>query len=308
MLKKTWRRSSSPAMWAVALGLVVPTLVEAQTQLLPLAPIQRERVPCPMEDPVYGLYRHQYFGYFPTCWRSFPQGWGCPSPEAPNLALEFQRQPRDKPPESFPDEMERGPAPIPGEPDAPPGRNPLPPLPGGDPPPFDIDTAPGPRDNRPRMPEIPSVPALPGGRAPGDTGAPPPRTSRNESSQAVPAAPGVTDQPNDLAAPLLALPDPVEAPTGATATEPGLDPRRNPAAPIDLPGAPTGAIAPMPASSRPGMNPSPSPMRNPNSSAGATASALAPIAVAPVAMPVQAPQRRGPLSTLFGGMTSRLRR
>ena len=37
-----------------------------ETQLFPLAPIQRERVPCPMEDPVYGLYRHQYFtAYFP---------------------------------------------------------------------------------------------------------------------------------------------------------------------------------------------------------------------------------------------------
>src|SRR5438105_15280655 len=80
MLKRTWRRSSSPAVWAVALVLGAPALVRAQTQLFPLAPIQRQRVPCPLEDPVYGLYRHQYYGYFPTCWRQFPPGWGCPSP------------------------------------------------------------------------------------------------------------------------------------------------------------------------------------------------------------------------------------
>ena len=71
-----------------------PAFVQAQTELFPLAPIKRERVPCPMEDPVYGLYRHQYFGYYPTCWRAFPPGWGCPSPEAPNPALEFQRRNR----------------------------------------------------------------------------------------------------------------------------------------------------------------------------------------------------------------------
>src|SRR5262245_19163709 len=105
MLMMTWRRLRSPAMWAVALGLGMPALVQAQTELFPLAPITRERVPCPMEDPVYGLHRQQYYGYFPTCWRPFPPGWGCPSPEAPNLVRAFQEQPRDKPPESFePDE------------------------------------------------------------------------------------------------------------------------------------------------------------------------------------------------------------
>jgi hypothetical protein len=72
MLKSTWRRLSSPAVWSVVLTLGVPALVEAQTQLFPLAPIQRQRVPCPMEDPVYGQYRQQYFGYFPTCWRYCP--------------------------------------------------------------------------------------------------------------------------------------------------------------------------------------------------------------------------------------------
>src|SRR4029077_19114019 len=67
MIKRTWMRSSSPAVWAMVLTLGVPALVQAQTQLFPLAPIQRQRPPCPMEDPVYGLYRQQYFGYFSTC-------------------------------------------------------------------------------------------------------------------------------------------------------------------------------------------------------------------------------------------------
>ena len=43
MLKRTWRRSSSPAVWSVVLTLGVPALVQAQTQLFPLAPIQRQR-------------------------------------------------------------------------------------------------------------------------------------------------------------------------------------------------------------------------------------------------------------------------
>ena len=40
--------------------------------------------PCRQELPVFHAYRHQFYGYHPTCWRRFPPGWGCPSPEAPN--------------------------------------------------------------------------------------------------------------------------------------------------------------------------------------------------------------------------------
>ena len=81
--------------WAVAgaLAFIVstPALAHAQQSgLFPLAPIQRQRTPCPMEDPVYRMYRQQYFGYHPTCWRRFPPGWGCPSPEAPNPAASFR--------------------------------------------------------------------------------------------------------------------------------------------------------------------------------------------------------------------------
>ena len=99
MLINSRRRLRSPAAWALVVVLGVPALVEAQQSgLFPNAPIDRERVPCPHEDPVYRLYRHQYFGYHPTCWRRFPEGWGCPSPEAPNVAQAFRDQPRDAPP------------------------------------------------------------------------------------------------------------------------------------------------------------------------------------------------------------------
>src|SRR4051794_41752520 len=99
MLKRSWRGMRSPAVWAIAMVVIAPTVASAQQSgIFPLHPIKRERVPCPMEDPVYGLYRHEYFGYHPTCWRRFPPGWGCPSPEAPNAAAEVQKRPRDPAP------------------------------------------------------------------------------------------------------------------------------------------------------------------------------------------------------------------
>src|SRR6478672_6376740 len=96
MLTKSGGRLRSPAVWALALILSAPALVQAQQSgLMPLRNIKRERVPCPLEDPVYGLYRHEFFGYHPTCWRRFPAGWGCPSPDAPNAAQSFKEIPRD---------------------------------------------------------------------------------------------------------------------------------------------------------------------------------------------------------------------
>src|SRR5262249_4029368 len=74
--------------------------VEAQqTGLFPLAPIRRQRVPCDQEDPTYKIYKHQYFGYHPTCWRTFPAGWGCPSAEAPNKEQSFRALPPGNVPE-----------------------------------------------------------------------------------------------------------------------------------------------------------------------------------------------------------------
>ncbi|WP_422930338.1 hypothetical protein [Singulisphaera sp. PoT] len=156
MLRKLRALVLSPGAWAAALVLGTPWLAQAQQSgLFPLAPIQRERVPCPAEDPVYELYRREYFGYHPTCWRPFPAGWGCPTPLAANVAQEFKERPRGKPPEIGMDELEgEGPpgdmGPDPGaEPESPPPaqNGGKPPLPSGRSP-FELDT--GPTDPNPK--------------------------------------------------------------------------------------------------------------------------------------------------------------
>jgi hypothetical protein len=230
---------------AVALG--APALAHAQQGgLFPLAPIRRERVPCAAEDPVYRLYRHEYFGYHPTCWRRFPAGWGCPSPEAPNAAAEFERE-KLQVPETPP--AEPGPETEPGagrEGEMAPGRggpttpspNVLPPLPPAERSPFDLDIPAAPRPGRPAAPGG-DRPAAPEGRAPnspgGDAGAadaprvrdrggpdltPPAPNPPGGSGAYEPSAPGpgaAADQP------LLALPDPTVNPSAvppATASVP----------------------------------------------------------------------------------------
>jgi hypothetical protein len=124
--------------------------VEAQqTGLLPLAPIRRQRVPCDHEDPTYKIYKQQYFGYHPTCWRTFPAGWGCPSAEAPNRERSF----RELPPGNIPDE-EAGEMLPPEERGAPPVRRPE--VPGL------------PRERDPFAPDegMPNARPLPGGNPP----------------------------------------------------------------------------------------------------------------------------------------------
>jgi hypothetical protein len=79
-----------------ALLMVVswPDLARAQqTGLFPNLPIKRQRVPCDQEDPIYKVYKNKYFGYHPTCWRQFPSGWGCPSPDGPNREESFKKYP-----------------------------------------------------------------------------------------------------------------------------------------------------------------------------------------------------------------------
>ena len=92
-------RRPSPAAWAIALVLGLPALAEAQ--LLPRLPTwKRHRPPCEAEPPIYKMYRQQYFGYYPTCWRRFPPGWGClDNPERPNFAADLVRQPLPTNPE-----------------------------------------------------------------------------------------------------------------------------------------------------------------------------------------------------------------
>ncbi|CAN5914749.1 hypothetical protein BH23PLA1_BH23PLA1_11270 [soil metagenome] len=97
------RRLRGPAAWALLLALGVPAVAEAQ--LFPNLPTRkRQRPDCALEAPVYGQYRHQYYGYHPTCWRKFPPGWGCPSHEVANWQAELQLSPLqipDEPAEPF---------------------------------------------------------------------------------------------------------------------------------------------------------------------------------------------------------------
>jgi hypothetical protein len=110
-------------------------------------------------------------------------------------------------------------------------------------------------------------------------------------------------------APLLTLPDPIDTTTlPPVVPVPGTGPvdRNAPAlAPLGAPGpVPGPATAPIPALPVPGdggqaMNPGPLP---PPSLENTVADNAAP------GMPVQAPQRRGPISSLFNGLSSWLRR
>jgi hypothetical protein len=285
MLKRTRRRTGWALGWGVALVLGAPALVQAQTQLFPLAPIQRQRVPCPMEDPVYGLYRHQYYGYFPTCWRRFPPGWGCPNCEAPDVAKAFQDLPREKPqPLSEPEEG--GPMPGGREPAGPSGRTP-PPLPRDERSPFELPPAtnPGaPGDGTP-APDVPRGAAAP---------TIPPTTRRVE-----PAPAGVKgEKTNEGSAPLLALPAPAESPPTPSTPTPGDSSALEPGSPV----RPSALPGPMPVPSTAVFPPIPA-LPDP-----ALPRQTMAIAAAPSTAPVQAPQRRRPLSTLFSGMTSFWRR
>jgi hypothetical protein len=239
MLTNSWRRETRLVLGVLTVLVSVSGWAQAQQSgLFPNHPIRRQRVPCPNEDPVYKLYRSQYYGYHPTVWRRFPEGWGVPSPEAPNPKLEFEKLPI-KPIEAAPpggeEEEEEMQAP-PGR-----GRQPIPNPPAeNERSPFEMDRpggggagagAPGrgtpqPRGNTPARGAEPS----PFETAPGDAGdagagaspaarprgaqaprtnapdlAPPgdsppaPRTSRNENR-------GDTGLQAD-GGPLLALPD-----------------------------------------------------------------------------------------------------
>ncbi len=167
---RTWMLRPGWA-WLIVIGC--PALADAQ--LFPNLPIRRERPAPPEELPVYGLYRKQFYGYFPTCWRRFPPGWGCPSPEIPNWDAELARQPLDIPGEQDGPvglDEPRGGAADPFEPG---GGGDLPALPrmnspfeldgpgagGGNPPPLADPPKPAVDEDRP--PAVPSPFDLPGG-------------------------------------------------------------------------------------------------------------------------------------------------
>jgi hypothetical protein len=280
---KSWRRKLGQVLAASTVLLSLSGLAEAQQSgLLPLHPIRRQRVPCPNEDPIYKLYRNQYYGYFPTQWRKFPEGWNLPSPEGPNTRQVLKDNPIEGPKPLPSEEGERE------EMEGPPergGRQPIPkPIPEHERSPFEMDRpdsgagaatgegaparrTPAPRSNTPPAGADPSPFDTPAAR-PGDAGAtpdltppgaapnaPPPRTSRNEDQ-------GERAREKDPG-PLLAMPD-ATLPTVEEASSPGGS---------------TGGAAAEPVASSP----------------VASAPATAPVAAQPA-------PRRGRLSSLFGGL------
>lgn len=258
MRTRTWSRIRTEAVWTLVVLLGIPALAQAQqTGLFPLRPIKRERVPCAAEDPVYRQHREMYYGYYPTCWRKFPPGWGCMSPEAPNAAASFEKLKRKEPTDQDFDGG-RGGA-MDNEDDLGPRR-------GAEPPP-----------NQGQLPAVPPAENLFDINSPkqGDTppAIPPPNAPRNRSTPGAGA--------NAPAAP-----------------EVGLAPRE--AAPA---AGPADTFQPLPVA--PPADAPPASSGNPLPAVEAPASASNEPDAAPSAQPERAPQRRGLLGSLFGGLRRR---
>jgi hypothetical protein len=207
---RTNSRIRGQVLVLAALTVVVslPELAKAQqTGLFPLAPIKRQRVRCDQEAPEYKLYKHKYFGYHPTCWRPFPTGWGCLSPEAPNKEESFKKIP-------IAGGETRGPVQPEGEEGAEgqPGvtRPTKPALPGGarSPSPFEMDDPAAP----PTAPR-PGQRQLPPPGDPFDIDRDTPATPK--PGEARPAAPGAASNEPELSAPA----DQPSSPPGARTSQ-----------------------------------------------------------------------------------------
>jgi hypothetical protein len=175
------RRDQGLALAVLTVVLSLPHLAQAQQSgLFPLHPIKRQRVPCDQEDPLYKTYKQQYFGYYPTCWRTFPDGWGCPSREAPNKEEEFKKLPLLSGAGEPPTEEK------PMEPAGPVRRPAVPNAPEGERSPFELDK---PTDPFTTPPRPGTEPRQPRGNSPPPTDSPP--LSDNE----VPDLSAPADQP-----------------------------------------------------------------------------------------------------------------
>ncbi len=136
---RTNSRSRGRGLVLAVLTMVVslPELARAQqTGLFPLAPIRRQRVPCDQEDPIYKIYKHQYFGYHPDVLAAVPGRLGLSEPGRARQREIVQGIPTrpcgersDAPPEGEAEEgMDAPPAAI---------RPAVPAIPGGARSPFD---------------------------------------------------------------------------------------------------------------------------------------------------------------------------
>ncbi len=285
------RFQAGPAAWALAALLGLPGLAEAQ--LFPNLPIKRERVDCAHEAPIFRMYRHEYYGYHPTCWRRFPPGWGCPSPEAPNWQAELARVPlQELEPQggAGPDGGEGGIGNEPGmegDPTAPtPPGDQVPPVPPDDRSPFNMDLdapidpdAPGgasPLQDRPAPPAGGAAPANPARR---------PRPGAASRPAAPRRIPAIVSQPAEPPALAPAAPT-LEAPT-TMAPAPGPGPIM-----VEemIPG---GAAFPPAAPLAMGAPPASIPME-------VADGAMPTLSGPPMAPSMRAPQRRGLFGSFFG--------
>ena len=283
----------------LALVMGLPSLADAQ--LFPNRTITRERQPCATEPPFYSTVRRNYYGYYPTCWSKFPDGWGCPcpNPELPNATAAFAKQPRDPFEKARPEGDYDG---MGGD-DAPPmdqggmDNSDLPPVPPGSSP-FPSELSP--RDNlldAPATPDPTMPPRSTGGLkpAPGSGASPRPGAGGAVGSPLDPKT-SSTDRPIGTTA-LLEMPR-MSAPASAgliNAAESSSN-----AGSMTL--APEATLTSIDPTDRTNLGPLPAPMSvdpaasipssyvadpallNPNATSGA---------------PAQAPQRRGILSGLF---------
>jgi hypothetical protein len=124
MLTQSIRRKPGLVLAVCAAFLSLSGLAQAQQSgMFPLHAIKRERTPCANEEPIYKLYRNQYYGYFPTQWRRFPDGWSLRSPEGPNTIEELKKNPIEGPKPFAPGEEDmqgpETPAPKPAIPNPP---------------------------------------------------------------------------------------------------------------------------------------------------------------------------------------------
>jgi len=190
----------------IAVSASLPQMAWAQqTGLFPLHPIKRHRVPCDHEDPIYKINKYQYFGAFPTCWHRFPDGFGCPSADAPDREKSFKETPLG----STEGPAEPTPEPEPGMENPPPRPRPnLPAIPGREASPFDTPPAapggaqPGTTNPRQRPPATDPFdsPDVGGGAVPKNNTPKPPAATNPPGGNAPDLAPA-TDQPGRNPAP-----------------------------------------------------------------------------------------------------------
>ena len=241
-----------------------------------------ERTPKPLEPPFYAHVRRDYYGYFPTCWSRFPEGWACPcpNPELPNAAASFRDRPLDKPRDPGLDEpgMEGEEGAISADPGTADPNMPEIPAPGRSP--FDLQT-------KPDTPAQPAAPA-PGAQPLPERGSvavrPEPRTGRPPGRPRLRPRDGHRRRPRSA----RCRDSPRSHPTLSQ-----VESRLEPGA-MTL--APEATLASNRASSRPNLGPLP----DPNPGQVPQMSDLEPTVGLPAPAPVQAPQRRSLLGGLFG--------